>query len=301
MNAAIAVSGLTKRYGKVEVLRGLDLDAPAGSICGLLGLNGAGKTTAIACFLGLSRPDGGDIAVLGAKPRAVCRMGGRVAAVFDSPCLYPRLTVRQQLEHARIFLGDRALAPGDIEELLGLGRFRDVLASRLSLGNQRRLSLALALMGKPELVVLDEPFSGLDAGGVEDVLALITRLHRQDGASFFLASHQLPYMERICSHIAILHGGRVAAAGRIEALLEGGGRLRIRVDDVQRASNVLAGEPGFADAALVDGGLIEFPLEGGDAAAINRRLVVAGVQVSELVAKKRSLEELFHGAVREKA
>src|SRR5690606_31077562 len=106
-----------------------------------------------------------------------------------------------------------------LEALLGIEAYRDFRISQLSLGNRRRASIAQALVGEPSLLVLDEPFNGLDAGGVDDLLALIRRLNREQGMSFLLASHQLSYLERICSHMAILHEGRIACAGSLDSLL----------------------------------------------------------------------------------
>jgi len=297
MDVAISVNGLRKRYGRQDVLGVVDLEAPAGAVYGLLGLNGSGKTTTIECLLGLLWPGGGRIAVLGSAPASLCRLGGRVAAVFDTPCLHPRLTAREELEHTRLLLGGRGRPIEEVEERLGLGRHRRVRTSRLSLGNRRRLSIALALLGRPELVILDEPFSGLDAGGVEDLLALIGELNRRDGTSFFLSSHQLAYMERICSHAAFLHGGRIAAAGEVAVLLEGGARLSVRVDDVSRARLALAGS--VRDDALRDAGdgRLELALDGVDPAEVNRTLVLAGVGVSELRVERRGLEQLFHKLV----
>jgi ABC-2 type transport system ATP-binding protein len=294
MDVAISVNGLRKRHGRQDVLGGVDIEAPAGAVYGLLGLNGSGKTTTIECLLGLLRPDGGRIAVLGSAPASLCRLGGRVAAVFDTPCLHPRLTVRQELEHTRLLLGGQGRAIEEVEERLGLGRHRQHRTSRLSLGTRRRLSIALALLGRPELVILDEPFSGLDAGGVEDLLKLIGDLNRRDGTSFFLSSHQLAYMERICSHAAFLHGGRVAVSGKVASLLAGGARLALRVDDVSRARQALAGA--VRDEALREAGdgQLDLALDGADPAEVNRRLVLAGVGVSELRVERRGLEQLFH-------
>jgi ABC-2 type transport system ATP-binding protein len=293
-DAVLRIRNLKRRFGGVEALRGVDLTLPRGAIYGFVGLNGAGKTTTLECALGLLRPHGGDISILGLPPGRIARSGGRLGVVFDSPQLPPNLTVRQSLEYTRIACGRRGRLPAEAESLLGLERWRSTRTRRLSLGNRRRLSIAQSLLGGPEVLLLDEPFAGLDSSGVDDLLALLSRLNREEGLSILLSSHQLHYVERISSHAGIIHEGVTAAEGRLEALLEVEGlRLRLRVDDEARALALLRGIEGVRSACALDGGRLEAQLEGVEAAAINSRLVHAGVAVSELVCERPSLATYF--------
>ncbi|MGQ9425673.1 ABC transporter ATP-binding protein [Gilvimarinus sp. F26214L] len=295
----LIIRDLRKTFGRHAVLRGVDLQMEAGTVLGLVGLNGAGKTTTLQCMLGLLPFDGGEVSVFGLPPAALYRSGGRVAVVFDEPCLHPHLTVAQTLEHARLLTGaDRSELPR-LEVLLGIERYHHVRLRDLSLGNRRRCSIAQALVGEPSLIILDEPFNGLDAGGVDDLLALIRKLNRERGISFLLASHQLSYLERICSHMAILHQGRIALADRMDRLLAA---KTTRV-------NLLVSEPGPAREHL--GALrgvrwleeesgregehyrITCELQDLGVADLNRSLVGAGIDVFGLQPHRQSLDALF--------
>ena len=290
----LIVRGLRKRFGRLEVLRGVDLRVPRGSVYGLLGLNGAGKTTTLRCVLGLLFRDGGDVSVLGHEPRNIHRTRGDIGAVFDDSCLHGNLTVRQSLDHARMLCGGRLVRPArELEALLGLEPVRSMKVRKLSRGNLRRANIAAALVARPSLLVLDEPFAGLDAGGVDDVLALIRRLHEHEGTSVLLASHQLPYLEGICTHVSILHGGTVARSGTMVEVLDGRRRrLTLRTSDPERAVEMLSRRDALRSATLRPDGRIVVETDG-DPAAINRDLVGAGFAVSELSSSPPSLEDIF--------
>lgn len=294
----LSVSKLRKNYGKHQVLRGLDFRLEAAAIHGLVGLNGAGKTTTLQCILGLLPFDGGNISVLGRSPAELHKSRGAVAVVFDEPCLHPHLTVRQTLRHAALLTGaDQSELP-DLEALLGIERYRDFKLRDLSLGNGRRASIAAALVGSPSLVILDEPFNGLDAGGVDDLLDLIKQLNQERGMSFLLASHQLSYLERICTHLAVLHDGRVAISGPVAQLLAASrSSVKVVTSHPQEAQRVLSDMAGVTlrQTKPTHDGLATMicELHEIDAAALNRALVVAGVEVHELRAQRKSLDSLF--------
>jgi ABC-type multidrug transport system ATPase subunit len=291
----LSIAGLRKRYGKHEVLRGVDLRLAAGTIHGLVGLNGAGKTTTLQCILGLLPYDDGEVSILGLSPAALHRCGGTVAVVFDEPCLHPHLTVGETLEHAALLTGYPRRDLRSLEAMLGIERYHDFKVRHLSLGNRRRTSIAQALVGDPSFLLLDEPFNGLDAGGVEDLLELIARLNRERGIAFLLASHQLSYLERVCSHLAILHRGQIAISDTVDSLL--GARksqLLLATDDPIRARTLLDAVEGVSvcnDGA--EAGQLICELRDTSAAAVNRELVSAGVDVHELRPQRSSLEALF--------
>jgi ABC-2 type transport system ATP-binding protein len=276
----------------------VDLAVPRGAIFGLLGLNGAGKTTTLDCALGLLRPDAGTIQVLGFPPSGIARSAGRISAVSDTDRLPSSLSVRQTLEHARIAAGRAGRSPAEVEALLGIEHLEDRKARHLSHGNRRRLSIASALLGRPELLILDEPFSGLDAAGVEDVLALLARLNRDEGLTVILSSHQIHQVESICTHVGIIHKGATIAQGSIEEILTGERpRVRLRVDDRERAIEVLQSAEGVQAVHPGAGAEIEVELAGAEPAAVNRRLVNAGVAVSELVSRRPSLLAYFQSRI----
>ena len=293
----IVIRGLSKRYGKVEVLRHLDLEVSSGAVHGLVGLNGSGKTTTLECLLGLQPFEAGELRILGLPPQHLHRHHGEIVGIFDSPSLHPQLTVRQSLVHAQLLgavaTGRQPRTPAEVEAMLGIARYSNYRIRQLSLGNRRRASIAHGLIGNPRLVILDEPFNGLDAGGVDDVLALIRRLNRDEGTTFLLSSHQLPYLERICSHISILHQGRIVTSDHVERLFNASQlRLLVRCSDAERARTIVQGQPGVTVEASASGTLT-LQLDGVSPALINRQLIEQGIDVDELVRERNSLDALF--------
>ena len=291
---ALSVTGLYKKYGQFEVLKGLDLALYPGAIYGLVGLNGSGKTTTLECILGLQDFDRGEIRVLGHGPRKLHAAQGRIVAIFDTPSLNPNLTVRQSLRQALLLSDGAARKPAEVEAQLGITKFSDFKIKNLSLGNKRRASIAHALLANPEIILLDEPFNGLDAGGVDEVLALIKDLNQKQGTSFLLSSHQLPYLEEICSHIAILHDGQIAASDEKSRLLGSvQSTIRIQTNDNHRAAKIIGQQAGLSLQTNSSTDILLVNSEKIGPADINRQLVEQGLAVSEIVAERASLDSLF--------
>ena len=291
---ALSVTGLYKKYGQFEVLKGLDLALYPGAIYGLVGLNGSGKTTTLECILGLQDFDRGEIRVLGHGPRKLHAAQGRIVAIFDTPSLNPNLTVRQSLRQALLLSDGAARKPAEVEAQLGITKFSDFKIKNLSLGNKRRASIAHALLANPESILLDEPFNGLDAGGVDEVLALIKDLNQKQGTSFLLSSHQLPYLEEICSHIAILHDGQIAASDEKSRLLGSvQSTIRIQTNDNHRAAKIIGQQAGLSLQTNTSTDILLVNSEKIGPADINRQLVKQGLAVSEIVAERASLDSLF--------
>lgn len=297
---ALSVTGLYKKYGQFEVLKGLDLVLYPGAIHGLVGLNGSGKTTTLECILGLQDFDRGEIRVLGHGPRKLHAAQGKIVAIFDTPSLNPNLTVRQSLRQALLLCDGAARKPAEVEAQLGITKFSDFKIKNLSLGNKRRASIAHALLANPEIILLDEPFNGLDAGGVDEVLALIKDLNQQQGTSFLLSSHQLPYLEEICSHIAILHDGQIAASDEKSRLLGSVlSTIRIQTNDNHRAAKIIGQQAGLSLQTNTSTDILLVNSEKIGPADINRQLVEQGLAVSEIVAERASLDSLFRRITQE--
>ena len=286
--------GLRKRYGDVAVLHGVDLELPAAAVFGLVGLNGSGKTTTIECTLGLQGFQEGEVSVLGRSPAELFRLQGDVVAIFDSPSVPPHLTVRQCLEHARLLCPKPRRGCAEVERLLGLESYTRYRIRQLSLGNRRRVSIAQALLGEPRLILLDEPFNGLDAGGVDQVLDLIAQLNRESGASFLLSSHQLPYLERVCSHVAILHKGRIAAAGELQELLDdSGSRVVLHSTQTGLAAQLLENNGRVTDLEQISSTHLKMRLQEWRSDQLVAFLVENKVPVSELIQQRASLDYFF--------
>lgn len=292
--APLTVNGLCKSYGNFEVIRDLNLEVENQAIHGLVGLNGSGKTTTLECILGLQGFNSGNVSVLGHHPSRLYQAKGAIVGIFDTPSLHPNLTVRQCLQHASLLCTDKPRNFIEIERLLGIEKYSNFKIRHLSLGNKRRASIAQALLGKPALIILDEPFNGLDAGGVDDMLALIKTLNEEDGTAFLLSSHQLPYLEQVCSHIAILHQGRIAVSDQIDALFSADrATVMLRCDHQDKVLN-LVNQSKYTTFKKIDlNGFLHIELSELTTADFNRQLVERSVAVSELRIERSSLSSLF--------
>ena len=212
MTPAITVSDLRKSYGQVEALRGVSFEIAEGEVFGLLGPNGAGKTTTVEVLEGYRQRDGGSVSVLGADPQ---QAGGdwrqRIGIVLQSSAMYPNLTVD---EHVRVFAGyySRPRDTGEVIALVGLEEKRSARVKTLSGGQQRRLDLALGLVGDPELIFLDEPTTGFDPQARRAAWDMIRSL-RQLGKTVLLTTHYLDEAEQLSDRVAVLREGQIVALG----------------------------------------------------------------------------------------
>ena len=280
--SAIEVSGLKKSYGAREVLHGVGFRVEAGEVFALLGPNGAGKTTTVEILEGYRDRDEGTVQVLGTDPaRAGSDFRARIGIVLQSSAVYPLLSVREILE---LFAGyyERARDVGEVIELVGLGEKREARVRTLSGGQLRRLDLALALVGDPELIFLDEPTTGFDPAARRQAWETIRDL-RALGKSILLTTHYMEEAQTLADRLAILRDGRIVATGSPRELLSGatgveiryrrdGEELVIATDEPTRVLHELTGQ------ALAEG----FELE--------------GIEV-----RRRSLEDLYLELTREEA
>ena len=299
----VVVDGLVKRYGARTVLDGVSLTVAAGELVALLGPNGAGKTTTVEVIEGYRRADGGRVRVLGTDPAT----GGpalraRVGLMLQGGGIDPRAEPRETLRQYGRFHAD----PRDADELLDLVGLRAVARTRyrrLSGGERQRLGLALALVGRPEVVVLDEPTAGMDPEARAATRAIVTDL-REAGAAILLTSHDLTDVERLADRICVLDGGRIVATGTTSELTTGAmTRLRFRLgrplteDDVVGLGQALgAVRPGAIVEPDGDGGRYRIAGPAPDAefiAALADWCAGAGRLIVELRATGASLEDAY--------
>ncbi len=226
---AIAIAGLRKRYGELAVLDGLDLEVPHGSLVALLGPNGAGKTTTVEILEGYRRPDGGRVRVLGLDPHHDgAALRPRVGVMLQQGGITPQARPRELVRlYARLYA--HPADPDALLELLGLAPAATRRYKLLSGGEKQRLAFALALVGRPELLVLDEPTAGMDPAAKAQVRQLIADL-RAAGRTILLTTHELADVERLADHVVVIDRGRVLAAGTPAELVAGAGLvLRFRI------------------------------------------------------------------------
>lgn len=211
MENVIETNRLAKRYGPVIALDDVNVSVRRGDIYGLVGDNGAGKTTLFKILCGLAFPTGGEMRLLGAHlPRELERQRARVGAIIEQPGFYPGLSVEENLECCRIQKGvPGRKATGRLLEEVDLAYAKDRACKGLSMGMRQRLGLAMALIGEPELLVLDEPASGLDPSGIVEMRALLLRLNREKGITVVLSSHHLAELEQMATVYGFLNRGRL--------------------------------------------------------------------------------------------
>ncbi|MBV9659905.1 MAG: ABC transporter ATP-binding protein [Acidimicrobiales bacterium] len=227
ISPVVAVHSLTKVLGRgVEALRHVDLTVQRGRAMGLAGPNGAGKSTLLRILLGLVRPTSGQVELFGEAVRPGMAALARVGALIDGPGFVPYLTGRQNLR-LTVRTSGKKLGDGELEEALassGLGSALDRPYRTYSHGMRYRLGLAQALMGHPELLLLDEPTTGLDPGHAAEVISHV-RNASAAGTTVILSSHELPLLEQLCTEVTVLHQGRVALGGAIQDLVRSAGSL----------------------------------------------------------------------------
>src|SRR4051795_8516825 len=296
MTSALSVSGLTKRYGARTVVDGLDIDLPTGVVAGFVGPNGAGKTTTMAMLLGVVRPTAGSGTVLGSSIEDPAAYLHRVGALIEAPAFYPSLT---GVENLRVFATVGRHDPAAIPNLLetvGLNGRGDDRYRTYSLGMKQRLGIAAALLGDPELLVLDEPANGLDPQGVREMRALVGGL-AGTGRTVLVSSHDLSELEQVCDWLVLIDTGRSIYQGPTREFLDAAiGGLSIApqypeqrelLTEVLRAhglrvhcdgDHLLVNVDGFADDV---------------AATVNRAAFDAGIVLVELALQRTTLEDRY--------
>ncbi len=291
--AAIQSHGLTRVFRSGHGVHRLDLDVPEGAVYGFLGPNGAGKTTTIRLLLGLLRPDAGGIRLFGEPwTRADRRALGRVGAMVETPSLYPHLSARDNLEVTRRLLDAPAARIDEVLDLVGLAAHARRRVREYSLGMRQRLGIALALLNRPRLLILDEPTNGLDPAGMAEMRRFIARMTREPGLTVFLSSHLLGEIEQVASHVGVIDRGRLLFQGPLDALrARAGDCLDIGCDDSAAACATLRQAGERAQAVAADALRVDRPRRADH--AINRLLVEHGHAVHRLVRRQASLESLF--------
>ncbi|MGI5141421.1 MULTISPECIES: ABC transporter ATP-binding protein [unclassified Streptomyces] len=254
---AVRARGITKAFGDVVALDGVDLDVTQGQIHGLVGPNGAGKTTLLGLLLGLAVADSGRLEILGTPVGRALSAPDGVAGFVDGPGLYPSLTARQNLAALAALQGRDARTAG-IEDALaevGLSDVADDRARGFSLGMRQRLGLATALLTKPRLLVLDEPSNGLDPAGKKHVHGVLTRLAKE-GTSVVLSSHRMDDVEALCSEVTLVATGRVVFSGPLGKLAAENRELdyRLVTSDAQAARGLAEQTAGIHVVADADAG-----------------------------------------------
>jgi ABC-2 type transport system ATP-binding protein len=290
----VAARGLLKRYGEIVAVDHVDLTVESGDIFGYLGPNGAGKTTSLRMMLGLIRPSGGSVRLFGRDPleEGAKALDG-VAGFVEAPRFYPYLSGRKNLRLLADY--DDGDSRSRIEEMLELVDLRDRAKDRVggySHGMRQRLGIAASLLRRPQLLVLDEPTTGLDPAGMRDMRQLVRRL-AHDGITVLLSSHLLGEVEELCNRVAIIRRGGIVYQGELRELLAtAASGYRLRATEPERARMLALLQGGIADVEL-DGPDLVFKADERALAALTVALGQARIGMTALASATASLEELF--------
>lgn len=296
---ALRARALAKRFGKRVAVAGVDMDVPVGSVFGLLGANGAGKTTFIRMLVGLIRPSDGQAWVLGhsvARTRAAAL--ARVGAIVEEPGFHRHLTGRENLRVAAAVRGHGAYARVDAAlARVGLQNRAGERVAGYSLGMRQRLGIARCLLSDPVLLILDEPMNGLDPAGVREMRALLREL-AEENRTVLISSHLLDEVEKTCDRVAVMDRGQVIRAGTVgELISEQEHVLRVEVDSPGVARAALDGLEAVVGDATVSGDVLRVRLGEGDpkllTALVAQRLRDHEIAVTGLSIERTSLEERF--------
>ncbi|MGV3642495.1 MAG: ABC transporter ATP-binding protein [Adhaeribacter sp.] len=290
MDPVLKIENLSKRYPGVRALDQVSLEITPGSIFGLLGPNGSGKTTTLGIVLDVLRPDSGTYAWFGQAPSSTTKR--RIGALLETPNFYPYLSARQNLKIAADIKNVSHDQIPAVLDTVGLLARQDSAFKGFSLGMKQRLALAAALLGNPEVLVLDEPTNGLDPEGIAEVRDLIRQVAAQ-GKTIILASHLLDEVQKVCTHMAVLQKGQLKVSGHVDAILARHDQVWIQTPQLEAAFQYLGRHPQVPAMVREKDGLLLTLGEGFSTSDLNQALFQQGIVLAELSLRKKTLESQF--------
>lgn len=288
----LEVHDLKKRYGKIQALNGISFNVPKGSVFGVLGPNGSGKTTMLSIILDVLSADSGNYSWFGQPASPDLRK--QIGSLLETPNFYHYLSAVNNLKITNSISGrgDREAIDAVLQKVKLYER-RNSRFSTYSLGMKQRLAIAAALLGDPQILVLDEPTNGLDPVGIAEIRELIIELSKK-GHTIIMASHLLDEVEKVCTHVAILKTGTLITSGSVDDVLVDEDMIEAAAADLEKLKAVLADYPGKNSIAVNEQSVqIHFPKGTARPDEINQYCFNHGVVLQQLIIKKKRLEEKF--------
>ena len=293
-NSVISVKGISRSYKKQTVLKDVSLEVERGHICGLIGPNGAGKTTLMKILAGLILPDSGEIGFFGSSDD-LDKNRDRMSFMIEQPIIANNMNARDNIEYIRLLRGypdDRRV--DEILELVGLADTGKKYAQKFSLGMKQRLGIGMALLPKPEVMVLDEPVNGLDPEGIVEVRQLIKRMQEEMGVTVLISSHLLSELSELCTDFSMITGGRlVENLSREQLLAKCRGRIALRTDSIEGTAAVLEEKLSIHDYKVIHGDEIHIYERLDEVPKISKTITDSGFIITRLAEEGQNLEEYY--------
>lgn len=289
--AILSVENLSKNYGPIPALKNVSFEVPRGSVFGILGPNGSGKTTMLGIIMDVLKPSGGSFKLFDETPSELHRR--QMGTLLETPNFYHYLSAVNNLKIAAAIKGKGVEDIDRVLEIVNLSARKDSRFNTYSLGMKQRLAIASCLLGDPEVLVFDEPTNGLDPVGIAEIRSLIKKLSAQ-GKTIIMASHLLDEVEKVCTHVAILQKGTLITHGHVDEILINEDIAELGAADLDRLLQVASAFPGISsvrkEAQHVD---LFFPNGQADLEAVNRYCFENGITLNHIRLRKKSLETKF--------
>jgi ABC-2 type transport system ATP-binding protein len=287
----LTVENLSKSYGRIQALKNVSFSVPEGTVFGILGPNGSGKTTTLGTITDILQPTSGSYKLFDEAPTAAHRR--KMGTLLETPNFYHYLSGVKNLEIAAEIKQHGKEDIDRVLQMVDLTKRKDSKFSTYSLGMKQRLAIASCLLGNPKVLVFDEPTNGLDPVGIAEIRELMKELHRQ-GKTIIMASHLLDEVEKVCTHVAILKRGELVTTGNVSEILSNEDMVEVSANDHKKLLEVLNSFPNKTRVSD-ENSLVKIfcPVGSADLASINNFCFDNGVILNHLILKKKSLEARF--------
>lgn len=290
METVLSINSVSKAYGPIQALKNVSFDVPRGSVFGILGPNGSGKTTMLGIILDVLKADGGTYQWLGGVPHDAARRS--IGSLLETPNFYHYMSAWDNLQVSAAIKQRGKDDRQAVLEKTGLWQRKDSKFKTFSLGMKQRLAIASTLLGNPDVLVFDEPTNGLDPAGIAEIRELIIQLNNE-GKTIIMASHLLDEVEKVCTHVAILKRGDLLLSGKVDEVLVSEDQVEISAADITKLLEVISVMPGVHSVRQINGALQLNCDTHISTTQINEYCLQNGITLSHLVLRKKSLETKF--------